>query len=471
MDRIRTKFIIAVTSRLAAAADTNAKMELIEELSENLYQRYLDLVGSGMGEEDAYAKALEDLGDVDELLEYLRSLGPDGELPGQDASGFNKSFDEFMHSAEDIVRETISQTKDAVDQAKIIVQDVAKKLHEKYPHGFEGGIQLHFGDGDGDHGERPEGEGCEQPESGQRDVVYGFGYDKRKGGFFTQWGEYKGEYKGECVDGSTILSEGLRGLDVKLHNGDVTIHLLDDPQAPVSLEGDTDKLEVRRSESGVLSIRQGNTASSSFFFLRGLAAADVELYLPRRAWEFIQVSTVNGDVTVDEGLCADRFTAKTTSGDVELSGAACSELLLRSVSGDLDCTGGSGSVQAETMSGDVTLDGGFSAVRASSMSGELEITGSAETIRCSSASGDITVDTSAMPLELELSSKSGDCEVSLPGGEGFSLRFETVSGELESDFPLVGPLGAKSGEAIYLDGGDRSFHISSVSGDISLHMC
>lgn len=64
MDRIRTKFIIAVTSRLSAAADSNAKTDLIEELSENLYQRYQDLVGSGMGDAEAYERALEDLGDV-----------------------------------------------------------------------------------------------------------------------------------------------------------------------------------------------------------------------------------------------------------------------------------------------------------------------------------------------------------------------------------------------------------------------
>ena len=36
---------------------------------------------------------------------------------------------------------------------------------------------------------------------------------------------------------------------------------------------------------------QGNTASSSFFFLRGLAAADVELTLPRRYWDFLQGPT------------------------------------------------------------------------------------------------------------------------------------------------------------------------------------
>ena len=59
------------------------------------------------------------------------------------------------------------------------------------------------------------------------------------------------------------------------------------------------------------------------------------------------------------------------------------------------------------------------------------------------------------------------CEF-LPEGEGFTLQFRTVSGELETDFPLVGPVGSRSGEAIYLDGGGRTFLLSSVSGDISL---
>ena len=73
-----------------------------------------------------------------------------------------------------------------------------------------------------------------------------------------------------------------------------------------------------------------------------------------------------------------------------------------------------------------------------------------------------------MPESLELNSKSGDCEARLPAGAGFTLHFETISGELNSDFPLVGPMGAKSGDAIYLDGGQRTYRMASVSGDISL---
>ena len=84
MDNMRTRFVIAVTGRLSGAADTTAKVELIEELSENLYSRWQDLVARGMSGDEAYQKALEDLGSVDELLAYLDSLGPEGQLPRQE---------------------------------------------------------------------------------------------------------------------------------------------------------------------------------------------------------------------------------------------------------------------------------------------------------------------------------------------------------------------------------------------------
>ena len=83
MDRMKTKFIIAVTTRLAAAEDSNAKTDLIEELSENLYQRYLDLVAAGEMEDTAYTKALEDLG----CWPIWVALAPTGSCPVRRARG------------------------------------------------------------------------------------------------------------------------------------------------------------------------------------------------------------------------------------------------------------------------------------------------------------------------------------------------------------------------------------------------
>ena len=193
-----------------------------------------------------------------------------------------------------------------------------------------------------------------------------------------------------------------------------------------------------------------------------------ELTLPRRYWDFLQLSTVNGDVELDEGLEAGRLSIKATSGDIRFTQVNCEQIVFKSASGDLEGSGIMGSIHAETSSGDVRLEGAMGAVRTGTSSGDIDITGSVQELRCISASGDVQVRTTVVPQRLEVSSKSGDCEIYMPGGEGFVLQFSTVSGDLDTDFPLVGPVGARSGEAIHLDGGGRTFHITSVSGDISL---
>ena len=72
------------------------------------------------------------------------------------------------------------------------------------------------------------------------------------------------------------------------------------------------------------------------------------------------------------------------------------------------------------------------------------------------------------PQLLEGSTRSGDYEIRIPDGLGFTLEFRTVSGDLESSFPLVGPVNFRSGEAMYLDGGESRMVLTSVSGDLSL---
>lgn len=465
MDKMKTRFIIAVTGRLAQAEETTAKVELIEELSDNLYSRWQDLAASGVPEEEAYARALEDLGNVDELLAYLAGLGPEEALPDREGS-VREFTNELLRGLEDVVRETVSQTRDAVDQAGIIVRNVAERIREKYPNGVQGRICVQV-DKEGCEETRDTESGGETASQDEEKAGWSFavGYDKERG-FFC--GSNSGRAASRRVTGTTLPSQEVKGVDVQVVNGDVTVHLSDDPQGDILLDGDVDHLEVRMSEEGVLSIRQGNTASSAFFFLRGLAAADVELTLPRRYWEFIQLSTVNGDLELDDGLEAGRLAVKAASGDVRFREARCGEVCFKSASGDLDASGEIGSIQAETASGDVTLSGSFGAVRAATASGDVEMQGSVRELRCSSASGDAKVRTQILPEKLEVSTKSGDCRLYLPTGEGFALQFSTVSGDLDTEFELVGPVGARSGEAVYLDGGGRSYRINSISGDISL---
>ncbi len=460
MENMRTRFVIAVTGRLSAAADSDAKVELIEELSENLFSRWQDLVAGGMGESEAYEKAMEDLGSVDELLAYLDSLGPEGELPRQESGDF---AGDLIRGVKDVFNETMHQTRDALGQARGILRDVEAKLKEKYPEGFKGKVSIHF-DGDGEAQQPEEGaEAAETAEEHDKGWSFSMGYNRDRGGFFCE------NSRVHRVEGTAFSSRELKGIDVQIVNGDVDVRMEENSESDVILDGDVENLEVRISDDGVLSIRQGNTATSSFFFLRGLAAADVKLTLPRRFWDFVQVTTVNGDVDVTEGLEVGQLSVKTASGDARVRGMEFQELLFKSASGDLEASELSGrSVQAESASGDIQLAGGFDEVHVSTASGDADLSGSARALRCSTASGDVEANLEQVPEQLDMSSKSGDCEVVMPDGEGFTLQFSTVSGELDSDFPLVGPIGKRSGEAIYLDGGGRTFRMSSISGDINL---
>ena len=474
MDQMKQRFINAVTNNLSAAPDSTAKTELIEELADNLHHRYLDMTAAGVPESEAFEQALDDLGDVNELVDYLKSLTPEEELP---------KLTLHPEEMEDVLNDAMKKAREAMAAAQEALRNVTLGKRSMSWHSDDGEVEIHIDHYDDDHGEHPYGEDHEDEdedadvkvtiEDEKKDVIYGFGYDKAKGGFFTQWGEWKGpknvgfnEDVDEEVDveDAGIPSEGLRGIDIQTTNGDVTIRLIDDENAPIHLE-DYDGLEIKRTDDNVLAIRQGNTASSSFFFGRGIFSADVELYLPRRFWEFIQVSATNGDVTVEDDIEVGRLSVKTTCGDLTADCASCGKFYFKSASGDCGATGLTGEVQVETMSGDVTVHGHMTQVRLSSMSGDVELDGSFTDGHFSSMSGDLRLETGILPEALEVSSKSGDCQVYLPGDQGgFTLRYKTTSGDFRSQLPLQ----RTSRGALYQDGGDRTFLMSSISGDLRL---
>ena len=445
MDRIKTRIIIAVAERLSGAKDSNAKTDLIEELSENLYQRYADLTANGMNEEEAYLRAMEDLGDVRELLDYLDDI-ENSTATEHTASRSSEHLSDFLRGVEDVIRETISQTKDAVDQAKIITKDLAHKFNEKYPDG----------------------------------IKINCGFDSGKGGFF-----WESNRKGRIVEIAKLPAEQVRALDIQLHNGDVDINVLG--QEFVEVNGrPEEELEVRLDDDGVLYIRQGTTASSTVAFGRGLARTDVEVSLPDKIWEFVRINTINGDVELEDMLEANDLSIQTASGDINANHTCCPQITFKSISGDIEGEDLAGNVIAESKSGDITLSGAFVEVKANTISGDVDISGTAGTVHCSSMSGDINVsgtvdivhgssmsgdvdiETDSLPSDLKAGSKSGDCCVRIPDGQGFTVNLHTVSGDLNTDFELIGTLGKKSTNAIYLDGGDKNFTISSISGDISL---
>lgn len=401
MNRMNTKIIIAVTNRLSAAPDSDAKTELIEELSENLYQRYEDIVADGTAEQEAYEQAMDSLGDVDELLAYL-----------EDVTGETKD----------------SQDADWRDSAFNEADNTAGKSEDT------GRANMDFGDF-GELGREISGLVEKAVKGAQEAVKYaqtmtkdihgdGFVSDGKKNWDVFVSDEKEAEYIREQIPAGDI-----QGIEAALMNGDVEICIAEEDSEDIILTGDISRIETKVSEDGMLCIKQGNTASSSFLFNRGWASTDICITLPKRVWERIHAESKSGDITCDDFLEA-------------------KQLIVRSKNGDISFRGYAEKAELSTLSGDIAY------------------TGDADAIACISTSGDIKVESGILPQNVKIETKSGDCNLKIPEGEGFVLNYRTISGELRSNMSLAGKFGERSGKVMYLDGGAREFFISTLSGDV-----
>lgn len=452
MNNAKTRFVIAISQKLSAAPDSDAKVDLVEELSENLYGRYQDMVAGGMPENEAYTTALDKLGDVNELLAYLDCCGEQEAADGNSSSG-QGTADDWFSSLGGMIQQTVKQAVDAASDAAAMVRDQLRDF------------EVNIGNGEAVH----------------------INMDGRRVPLRT-------DGDGEDLEFS---SEGLRGIKVSIV-GDLAVYLNGDPDAPIWLRGDIDDLEVVTGADGVLTVTQEKSAGGSFFFSRGLSSASIELTIPQRYWEQLEISTTNGDVDIHDGVLeADTVSLKTISGDMELDSLEVQRLEAETTSGDLELSGvRTRRLEVTTTSGDLCLTGSecdellfhstsgdlegsdvTAAVLVETISGDVSLSGTIRALKADSASGDLELFSVTLPEALELSTKSGDCSVHIPDSDGFIFRFSTVSGELSSDFPLTTAAGERrgrggrigTGEAYYKDGGDgRVFTLSSVSGDIEL---
>jgi len=129
-------------------------------------------------------------------------------------------------------------------------------------------------------------------------------------------------------------------------------------------------------------------------------------------------------------------------------------------------------IQAGSVSGDIRIDGAHGDVSGATVSGDVTLRNlSATSVRATSVSGDVDVGITALSGDgaLTFKSVSGDVTVAVPTGLNADFSMSTVSGDLDTDFPLTlsGRMGRRSINARIGKGG-RSFTVSTVSGDVRL---
>ena len=244
-------------------------------------------------------------------------------------------------------------------------------------------------------------------------------------------------HHGDALDGSytggeiRVPAEDITALDIDWVAGDVKIMVTDGEEIVVTEHADRGipaEYALLLEADNTLRIRYSNDVWGI-----DMPEKDLTVLLPRTVAEnltAVDLSGVSADFAVDKLTVRDAFSFDTTSGKLKTE--------------VLTATGAKADVNS--VSGDIELDGSFREVKAGSTSGEIDLM-----LRNA-------------PAAVEVSTVSGEVDVELPAGTGFTLDYSTVSGELEYDFPLTK---SKDGKYVCGDGACR-MEIGTTSGSLSV---
>ena len=244
-------------------------------------------------------------------------------------------------------------------------------------------------------------------------------------------------HHGDALDGSytggeiRVPAEDITALSIDWVAGDVKIMVTDGEEIVVTEHADRGipaEYALLLEADNTLRIRYSNDVWGI-----DMPEKDLTVLLPRTVAEnltAVDLSGVSADFAVDKLTVRDSFSFDTTSGKLKTE--------------VLTATGAKADVNS--VSGDIELDGSFREVKAGSTSGEIDLM-----LRNA-------------PAAVEVSTVSGEVDVELPAGTGFTLDYSTVSGELECDFPLTKSV---DGKFVCGDGACR-IEVGTTSGSLSV---
>lgn len=239
---------------------------------------------------------------------------------------------------------------------------------------------------------------------------------------------------------------------------------------------DEDEYLVYTSSNHELSIKYSESKNR---FLSTVPAKRLEIFLPVALADDLYdftLSSVSGFVKVDH-ITADYFEVNTVSGKSELSNIKAKKIITGSTSGRIkltDCE--SQQIKLNSVSGEVILmqvnadkittdttsgDMNFEDIVTKSLSfdttsGDTVFEGSFQELIADSTSGDFKLTTKEAPESFRFDTVSGDVYLIMPLIDKFHLKFDTTSGDLDSEIPTI------SG------GGSSNYRIETTSGDVTI---
>lgn len=230
------------------------------------------------------------------------------------------------------------------------------------------------------------------------------------------------------VGGGTVTDE-FQSIKVNWTNGKINIEAYDGEDTVIS-ETEVAEKENKlrwRVEDGVLKIQQ--MAAGMRFGLKQTPKKTLTVKIPSNVAEGLKAVTsdsVSAEVTITGISASDKIEIDTVSGGANLKNIKTEKLDIDTVSGSIKAAGEFTELESDSVSGDVTVS-------------------------------------SATPLKkLDCDSTSGNIRLTIPKNSGFTLKADTVSGDISCGLPTV----SESNNRRVCGDGSADFETDTVSGDL-----
>lgn len=230
------------------------------------------------------------------------------------------------------------------------------------------------------------------------------------------------------VGGGTVTDE-FQSIKVNWTNGKINIEAYDGEDTVIS-ETEVAEKENKlrwRVEDGVLKIQQ--MAAGMRFGLKKTPKKTLTVKIPSNVAEGLKAVTsdsVSAEVNIIGIAASDKIEINTVSGGANLKNIKTEKLDIDTVSGSIKAAGEFTELESDSVSGDVTVS-------------------------------------SATPLEkLNCDSTSGNIRLTIPKNSGFTLKADTVSGDISCGLPTV----SESKNRRICGDGSADFETDTVSGDL-----
>lgn len=261
-------------------------------------------------------------------------------------------------------------------------------------------------------------------------------------------------------------------VDISNIKGEVTITAWDRNEVHVGgqLGNGAEPLAIEGSDNN-LSIKvqaQGQNGWLNWGGDKAMSSTTLDVNVPRGA--SLKVSVVSAPLSVD-GIDGGDIEVNSVSGRVRIN-AQTPTLSVVSVSGNVAFSGKAKQAKLQTVSGDILAPSLGNKVDLQTVSGHIQAAGGPwEQLNLSTVSGDVQLSGAlAAGGNISIDSMSGDLQLQFPASLSSSVHASTFSGDLRSDFGT--PKQPEHGPGSTLDtvsgSGDGKISIETFSGDLRI---